>query len=148
MSESVEKQVARFLEEQAKEGPADRWRKPVRPVVVEPTNEEIRIDGDVVRGGFNATFDDETIERFRTGQACLKCWEPQRSAFPVVCSLPGCGYRIRERQTIDFQEQYEGKKWVGPSTSLSDEYERMKDDGARRRHKPGSSIIVPRGVKS
>ncbi len=136
--------VAEFLEEQRNTNPSDRWRKPVRPVVVEDSNEEIRMHNGVPRAGFNATFDQETIERFRIGQACLRCWEPQQSVFPDKCAL--CKYPMKDRQTIDFQEVYGGKKWVGPSTTIPDEIERMKYEGAKRRHKPGSSIILPRGV--
>src|SRR4051812_43231238 len=122
----VETMVAKFLTEQADLKPADRWRKPVRPVVVEASAGEVRVDGDTVRGGYNATFDQETIDRFRAGRACLKCWEPLQEAFPKVCPLPGCGYRIRDNQARDLDHGHEGKKWIGPSTPLEDEYARMK----------------------
>ncbi len=142
----VETMVADFIAEQRENNPAERWRKPVKPVVVEPDNSEVRLDGDVLRGGYNATFDEETIERFRVGRACLKCWEVHEEAFPAKCSL--CGYPMKDRQTTDFQEAFGGKKWVGPSTSIPDEIERMKYEGAKRRHTPGSSILLPRGVST
>jgi hypothetical protein len=141
---SVEDHVIEYRQAQKETKPAERWRKPVIPVAVENDPGTVVIDGGEARPGVNATFDEETIERFRVGRACLHCYEPLEEAFPEQCWL--CGYGVRKHQTIDFQEQFEGKKWIGPTTSISDELERLKLDGEERRWKPGSSIILPRGV--
>ena len=142
---SVEEIVAEYRQAQ-KKTPAERWRKAVKPVAVEDSNRSFTHDGNVLRGGVNATFDEETIERFRLGRACLKCWEPLEEAFPVACPL--CGYSVREFQAAHFQEEFEGEKWVGPTTSLADEHERLKLEGEERRWRPGSSILLPRGVRA
>jgi hypothetical protein len=112
-----------------------RWRMPIRPILIEPTAE----------GSFDATFHPYDLGRIREGYGCLRCWQPFETAFPAVCTL--CPYPVAERQAEDFAAEFEGPKWVGPSTSLADEFERMLDNGQRTRHIPGSQIILPRGVK-
>jgi len=141
---SAEELLREYRAEQArleKEGPAERWRMPPRAITVENDPSQAVFDGNVHRSGYNATFDENTIERFRLGYLCLRCWEPQQTPFPVACSL--CGYSMSELQQGDFDKEFAGTKWIGPTTSLSDEYERMIDDGKRRRHEPGSSILIP-----
>jgi hypothetical protein len=125
------------------DGPAERWRKPVKPLAVVDDPSQATFDGNVLRAGYNATFDADTIERFRQGYACIRCWEPQQTPFPEACPL--CMYPIKDRQREDFAAEFEGEKWIGPTTSLSDEFERMVHEGQKKRHKPGSSIWVPGG---
>lgn len=138
---STESLLREYRESQKKDGPAERWRKPVIPLAVEDDPHSATHDGHVLRAGFNATFDAETIERFRQGYACMRCWEPQETPFPETCPL--CRYPIRDRQREDFAAEFEGEKWIGPTTSLADEFERMVTEGEKRRHKPGSSIWIP-----
>lgn len=138
---STETIVREYRQKQKKEGPAERWRKPVIPVAVTDDPTKATHDGNVFRAGYNATFDADTIERFRQGYACLRCWEPQERPFPEVCGL--CMYPIRDNQQKDFAEEFEGEKWIGPTTSLSDEYERMIEEGQKKRHQAGSSILLP-----
>ncbi len=144
MTKSTEDIIREYRDQQKQDGPAERWRKPVIPVAVEHDTSTATHDGTNWRAGYNATFDDETIERFRVGRACLQCWEPQEQAFPDKCSL--CGYPIRHQQAADFAREFHGEKWMGPTTSLNDEFERLDDEGKRKRHTPGSSIWLPRGV--
>jgi hypothetical protein len=141
---STESLIRDYRKSQAKEGPADRWRKPVVPVAVEHDPNSATHDGNVTRAGYHATFDADTVERFRLGRACLRCWEPLEEALPNMCPL--CGYGVREYQRRDFEQEFEGEKFMGPTTSLSDEYERMILNGKKKRHVPGSQIILPRGV--
>lgn len=141
---STETLIREYREEQKQEGPAERWRRPVRPVAVENDSSVATHDGNTYRAGYQATFDAETIERFRLGRACLRCWEPLEEAFPKACPL--CGYAVGENQGRDFEQEFEGEKWMGPTTSLSDEYERMILKGQEKRHQPGSQVILPRGV--
>jgi hypothetical protein len=141
---SAESLLREYRQKQAEDGPAERWRKPIRPVAVEDDPSTVTFDGNVMRAGYRATFDQETIERFRQGYACIRCWEPQETPFPEACSL--CGYSMQALQRQHFQEEFEGERWFGPTTSLTDEYERMLENGQRRRHQPGSSIWLPSGV--
>ncbi len=141
---STETLIRDYRKQQNQDGPAERWRNPVRPVAVDSDSDVATFDGNVYRAGYNATFDAETIERFRVGRICLRCWEPLEEAFPEACPL--CGYAVGENQAKDFVEEFEGEKWMGPTTSLSDEYERMIENGKRKRHEPGSKVVLPRGV--
>jgi hypothetical protein len=138
---SAETLVREYRETQAEEGPAERWRKPIRPVAVEHDTSRAMFDGNVMRAGYNATFDAETVERFRQGRGCIRCWEPLETAFPEACPL--CGYGVREFQPADFTEEFEGVKHIGPTTTLHDEFERMELEGQRKRHQPGSSVLLP-----
>lgn len=145
---SAESLLREYRQSQKKDGPAERWRKPVIPLAVEDDPNTATFDGHVTRAGYNATFDDDTIERFRQGYACIRCWEPQETPFPEACSFMAgtkfaCGYPMRDRQREDFSAEFEGEKWIGPATSLSDEFERMIHEGQKKRHQPGSSIWVP-----
>lgn len=148
---SQEDLLYEYRDAQKARQPAERWRKPIIPIAVEDDPTSFMHDGNVLRAGYNATFDDETIERFRIGRACIRCWEPQEEAFPESCGL--CGYAMREMQARDFEQEFEGEKWIGPKTTLADEYERMIENGQRKRHTPGgqilthSGILLPPGVK-
>lgn len=141
---SVESILREYREGQKQDGPAERWRKPVIPAAVTHDSSQVTHDGNGWRAGYNATFDAETVERFRVGRACLRCWEPQEHAFPDACGL--CGYAIRDLQARDFEQEFHGEKWLGPTTSLHDEFERLDEKGKKRRHNPQSSIWLPRGV--
>lgn len=122
-----------------------RWRMPIRPILVENTTDgAVTFDGNVYRAPFNATFHEYDIGRLREGYGCLRCWQPFETAFPDACTL--CGYPVASLQAADFAQEFDGPKWVGPSTSLGDEFERMLHEGERRRHVPGSTIVLPRGV--
>lgn len=141
---SAESVLREYRADQARladDGPAERWRKPIKPVAVVDDPSTATHDGNVLRAGYNATFDTDTIERFRQGYACIRCWEPQQTPFPEQCSL--CAYPIRDNQPRDFAAEFEGEKWIGPTSSLSDEFERMVENGQKKRHVPGSSVLLP-----
>lgn len=144
MSKSQEDLLYEYRDAQKKDGPAERWRKPVIPIAVEDDPHTITHDGNVLRSGYNATFDEETIERFRVGRVCMRCWEPQEEAFPEHCGL--CKYPMGELQARDFEREFEGEKWIGPRTTLADEYERMLENGKRKRHTPGGQILTSSGI--
>ena len=130
-----------YLKEQ-EATPAERWRKPLIPIAVEQDSDEVEWDGNAWRPKVRYTYSEEGIERLRLGYCCLVCKEPQQLPFPDNCSL--CGYAMKERQGKDFDTEYQGTKWVGPTTSLSYEFDRMIDEGQRKRHQPGSQILVQR----
>jgi hypothetical protein len=108
---------------------------------VEHSTTHVINDGQVDRPGLDVTFDAETVARMRLGYLCMRCWEPQEQSFPHACSL--CGYGMAEFQLRDFTEEFLGEKHIGPSTTLDDELEMMRDRKARERHVGGSSIWVP-----
>lgn len=119
-----------------------RWRMPIRPILVENTNEgAVTFDGNVFRAPYNATFHTYDIGRLKHGYGCLRCWQPFEAPFPAACNV--CGYGVAEHQVRDLEQEFQGEKWVGPTTSLADEFERMIEKGQRKRHKPGSSVLVP-----
>ena len=96
------------------------------------------------------TLDDETINRIRSGYACLQCLERfiengLPTAWPETC--PVCGYAVREKQAHDMGPEHRGEILVGPSTSDQYEIERLEEDRRRRVFVPGSSIIVPRSIE-
>jgi hypothetical protein len=86
------------------------------------------------------------VGRIRAGYCCLNCGEAQEEPFPKVCKVPFCAYPMRDRQTQDFGEQFEGYTTVGPSKSLEElraEDEEAKARMAYDKAKPTSSIWVP-----
>ena len=144
----VETVLAEYREAQ-KATPAERWRKPVIPAAVE--HDSSRVSWDPLRQAWRPmvtyVFDAETVERFRTGHVCIECHEPQSSPFPKAGEgnhLPHCDFDMSRDQGTRFAEEFEGEKWMGPTTSLDDEFERLAESGQRRRFTSGSQIMVPR----
>lgn len=140
--------IAEYREER-KETPAERWRKPAIPVAVE--HDTSRSSWDPLRNAWRPmvtyTFDAETVERFRLGRLCLECHEPQESPFPSAGEghhLPHCSFDMRREQSDRFEKEFEGEKWLGPTTSLDYEFDRLEEEGQRKRFTAGSQIMVPR----
>lgn len=124
----------------------ERWRRPIKVYAVSEDTEaydtEIGPNGvEYLVRATKWTVDQEGMARLRLGYACLKCLEPFEVPFPEQCPL--CSYTVRENQTHDLEANDRGGEHVGPATTLEDERERMIEDGDRRRHSKGSSIIVP-----
>jgi hypothetical protein len=117
------------------------WNRPVIPVHIEESRDGVIFDGTNWRPGLNVTYGDYDIGRLREGRVCLRCQTAFEQAFPEACNL--CGYAVRDRQAQDFAAEFEGSKHIGPTTTLSDEYERMLHNGQKKRHVGGSQIIVP-----
>jgi hypothetical protein len=64
------------------------------------------------------TLNEETLGAMKAGMICLRCLEPQETAFPEVCGSPpemACNYPIAERQLRDIAVEYEGEQHLGPS---------------------------------
>jgi hypothetical protein len=83
----------------------------------------------------------EDMERVRLGYACIKCLTPHEQPYPEECS--NCLLPMRMLQDSLFARLYEGEIEVGPQISDEDEWERLKEEFARERHQPGSSILIP-----
>lgn len=124
---------------------SERWRKPVIPVAVETEAGEYSHDGEGWRRAVNWTLKPEDYKRVEAGYVCVHCMEPQEKPFPEVCSL--CGFPMAEKQSSLLSFEDRGSKHIGPSTSMSDELDRLDDTSERNRHKSGSSIWLPRGVR-
>lgn len=98
-------------------------RRPAVPVEVDEDTENVlvRADGEVRRHVL-LVFEEEDVERIRTGYCCLRCGESQVDficPFPERCWL--CGYEMKNKQLRDFAREFEGNVKVGPSTSIEDE---------------------------
>lgn len=80
----------------------------------------------------NKTFRPEVHEAMKAGMICLRCLEPQPTAFADE-HLPGCegvalaGPRyMRDRQIIDMAVEFEGEKHLGPSRPISAYLDEMR----------------------
>lgn len=98
-------------------------RLPAVPVEVDEDTQNVlvRADGQVRRHVL-MIFDEEDVERIRTGYCCIRCGESQvdhGAPFPERCYL--CGYAMKARQLEDFGKEFEGNVRVGPTTSIDDE---------------------------
>ena len=95
------------------------------------------------------TFSPETLRAMREGHMCLRCYEPQETAFPVTCDL--CGYAMRERQIMDIAMEFEGERHLGPAKPISEymldqELEREKREFEERQQDGGKKIVMPRDL--
>lgn len=119
----------------------ERWSAPVIPLTIEPSSTDgIHLDG-VARADVEIVLKDSDVDRLRLGYVCMKCLEPHPEAFPTACRV--CGYRMRKFQAEDFAKDFAGVRWLGPTTTVDDEIEAMRERKARETHNPNSSIWVP-----
>lgn len=120
----------------------ERWRKPIVPAYVEHDIEAYDvIEGHIVRA-LKWTLTPDDLNRIKQGYACLNCMEPfEEPRTRGLCPL--CRYNLADT-LIDLYRQDRGGEHVGPLTTLEEERERHILETARRHHKPGSSILVPR----
>lgn len=118
-----------------------RWRKPVTALAVEDTPDVMSFDAGRPTQDYKARFAPEQIERFRTGYACLNCWEPHETPFPEACSL--CGYPMHAQQSEDFTQKFEGVERNPRAALIEKELDRVDDLHERRFHTTKSGIIVP-----
>ena len=95
-------------------------------------------------------FTEYDYGRMKNGYCCFECGEVQVKdglpfAFPEKCSV--CSYPMRERQSKDMSEQFEGvAKELGgrPLEELRAEDDELKEKARREREgRPTSMIWVP-----
>lgn len=139
--------VQEALEQDAQDAPAERWRRPPIVAKVEHDPTQVTFDGHALRAGVRMTLSPETMERLRQGYLCLgwgdvPCLEPQETPFPEECSL--CSYPMKQRQVHDFAAQFKGEEWLGPRTTLEEEWEKSHEGSLRRWHRNEKSIAVPK----
>lgn len=123
------------------------WRDPVIPLAVEQSGTRGHFDQGAKRflADVDWTLSERDWDRIREGYVCLNCMEPQEQPFPERCSL--CRYGMREHQQRHLNEQFEGEKHIGPSTTLQWELDRLDDETDRRWWRKHRSIYVPPGVR-
>lgn len=125
----------------------DRWRRRNK-VIVEESVDTIFDDGNgPQRKDVVVHYSPEDTARILAGYLCLRCQEPQERAFPAVCSFPHCEYPIADRQLYDFAKEFKGNVHLGAAADTDEEIERMREDRARTKHVPGSTIVVPSGAR-
>lgn len=66
----------------------------------------------------DVSVDEDQYMQMWQGYMCAACYEPLDPPFPEVCSLPGCGFHVRDEQRRYMTERFGGYKWVGPSKEL------------------------------
>lgn len=122
----------------------ERWRQFTAPVEIVDDPSEIMVDEDgSASRAYNIKWPEETVRKIAQGYQCLRCWEPQSEAFPVLC--PCCGYGMRHHQVRDFELEFAGEEQhVGDAQRDWEELARLEEEGERAAWKPGSSISVPR----
>lgn len=132
---------------------SDRWRQPIKILAVEPDpNSGARFsEGGGWYQGIRWVTDEDGRQRIRDGQVCLMCVAPQPppAPNPVPEKCVECGYPMREYQAKHFDEleyEPEGVR-LGGSTTISDELARLDYWAEERVWRPGSSILLPRGVR-
>lgn len=98
-------------------------RRPALPVEMEDDTENVIVNSrGEIRRHVLLIFEEEDVERIRTGYCCLQCGESQvdhGAPFPEKCWL--CGFPMKEKQLDRFASEFQGNIRVGPSTSLEDE---------------------------
>lgn len=117
------------------------WNRPVIPLVVEEDYDNAIFDGQSWRPGLHVTYGEYDYGRLREGRVCLECMNPLEEAFPETCNL--CGFGVRDNQAARLETEFQGYKHVGPTTSYNEEFEMLAHKGAKKRHVPGSQILVP-----
>jgi hypothetical protein len=123
----------------------ERWRQPVKIEAIEPDLENVMTIAGRRYGNENVILSSrEDFDRIREGYVCVQCFEPHETPFPEECSL--CGFPMRQRQAGRIEHTFKGEEWVGPRESLEDELERLAETDDRRKHEPGSTILLPPGV--
>ena len=114
--------------------------KPIKNAVVEDAPDYLVLfpDGRVFRD-VEVSVSKEEFLQMAEGYMCALCFEPQREAWPELCSLPGCNFPIKAEQRRYLDEHFQGERWLGPSkgtlAALDNELDRQLE---RRKNGSGS----------
>lgn len=128
-----------FREEQAKVG-----RVPVFRAVLRDDTSSVWTDGtDRLQKNVLVTLDPESFRAIQAGHLCLRCYEPQDSAFPEMCSM--CGYPMRERQIMDVSVEFKGSDHIGPGPAVTDWMDRQERKAHAKKLREGASPM--KGLK-
>lgn len=119
---------------------AERWRRPMRFEVIGPSDSVSTLGDDRVFHDPEILISDESWERIKTGYLCL-CGEPHERPWPATC--PVCGV---SRHTVQGEIRMKFTGYIAAGETISDELARLAEENERRKHRPQSRIIVPRGI--
>jgi hypothetical protein len=124
---------------------------PALPVAVDNDPTRVRIDKfGVKHEEIERIFTEYDYGRLKDGYCCFECGEAQQLggmpvAFPEKCSA--CSYPMRERQSRDMAEQFDGvaaELGGRPLEELRAEDDELKEKARRAREgRPSSMIWVP-----
>jgi hypothetical protein len=103
---------------------AERWRKPVIPIDIEPVDQGIVLPDGRSLAVAAPILRPEDIERAREGFICLKCLEPFERPWPERCHV--CGAPIRREQAAYLAREFAEEK-LGPRTSIEDELAALRE---------------------
>jgi len=102
-------------------------RRPVVPLAIEPADQAIWLPGGRRLAASQLILSEYDIGRMRAGYVCAKCFEVFDRPWPERCRT--CGAPIRTKQAEYFAREFGGVENLGPSVSLADELERLKEEG-------------------
>ena len=124
--------------------------RPALPVAVDNDPTRVRVDKfGVKHEELERIFSEYDYGRMKAGYCCFECGEVQiknglPDAFPERCCV--CRYPMRERQTRDMNDQFDGVTEIGgrPLEELRAEDDELKEKARRAREgRPSSMIWVP-----
>jgi hypothetical protein len=109
---------------------AERWRRPVIPIEIDPGHAEgIWLPDGRVLGSARLLLDGDDVDRMRAGFVCMKCLEPFERSWPERCRV--CGFYVRREQAAYFAREYGGIERVYRGLDLSEERERVHEEAAK-----------------
>lgn len=111
---------------------AERWNKPVIPIALEPVDQGLFLADGRRLGILAPVLSPEDVERARQGYICLRCLQWFEKPWPEKCFV--CGAPIRTKQAEYFAREFGGEIQLGPSTSLDDELEALREKETRDEH--------------
>jgi hypothetical protein len=120
----------------------ERWNRPMEADAVETVEAATVVGGRAVLD-VHMRLSPETIERIRAGRMCINCYEPLPEAWPEVCPMRGCNYRVRDWQAEEFARLYRGTERNPRAALLEQELARVDDIHERNFYVPNSGIIIP-----
>jgi hypothetical protein len=138
-----------LLKEAAEVTHVEGTRVPTPRFVVEDSLDSVwHLGDDRLQRNSVQTMSKEVVDAIRTGHMCLRCYEPQPVAFPVVCDF--CEYPMHDRQVMDFAMEFEGDRHLGPAKPIT-EYMEEKEELIRQitaleQRKTGKKMSVPRSI--
>lgn len=118
------------------------------PLDVRESKNEVYWDGQRYSARVDWYLSDDDIGMIREGRKCVNCMEVFKTpdglsyAWPTAC--PVCNFPVAAKQAEVLNQEYMGEIRVGPSTSDTEEIDRMEYERQTSIWTPGSSVAVPR----
>lgn len=121
------------------------------PVDVRESKDEVYWDGQRYAARVDWYLVAEDIDMIREGRKCLICMEVFKTgdglsiAWPTEC--PVCGFQVARLQAEMLNKEYQGEIRVGPTSSDTDEIDRMEYERSTGLWTPGRSAAIPRDLR-